>query len=57
MPAYDDAETETGHGLIRSLSSTLGHVIDAVSGCAVFMSIAGRNILRLEPGGRDALLD
>ncbi len=49
MPAYDDAETATGHDPIRSLSSTPGHVI-ATSGCAVFMSIAARDILRLEAG-------
>ena len=50
MPAYDDAETETGYDPIRSLSSTPGHVIATVSGLAVFMSIAARDILRLEAG-------
>jgi len=52
MPAYDDAETATGYDPIRSLSSTPGHVIATVSGLAVFMSIAARDILRLEAGPR-----
>ncbi len=56
MPACDDAETETGHDLIRSLSSAPAHVIAAVGGFAVFINIAARDILCLQPGGRDALL-
>ena len=52
MPAYDDAETETGYDPIRSLSSTPGHVIATVSRLAVFMSIVARDIRRLEAGPR-----
>jgi hypothetical protein len=47
---------KTGHDLMRSLSSTPGHVIGAVSGFAVFMSMAARDILRLH-AGRDILLN
>jgi hypothetical protein len=48
MPACDDVETETGHDLIQSFSSTPGHVIAAVIAFSVFMGIAARDILRLE---------
>jgi hypothetical protein len=56
MPARDDAETATGHHLVRSLSSAPGHVI-ATSGVAVFMKHRGARYSSFGSGARDVLFD
>jgi hypothetical protein len=56
MPAYDDAETATGHDPIRSLSSASGHVI-ATSGFAVFHEHRGAWFSSFGSRARGVLLD